>query len=563
MSQPNPSTAMARALIDELARGGVRLVVVSPGSRSAALAIAASEHPMLETRVALDERSAGFLALGRAKVTGEPSMVISTSGTAPANYFPAVVEADMSLTPLVVMSADRPSELRGVGANQTIDQTRLYGAKVRRFIDVPAPEPEDDLNDYWRSAAAEALARARGAGGRPGPVHVNVGFREPTVPVADDGRTSSAPYLHSIEGREDGGPWMVWDPPWPPALPELGDFGAERPVLVLGEGAYDRARVMGIAEASGWPVLATALSGLRGRGTVTVYHHLLAGGIPSSLRPDLAVVVGAVGPSTRLETLIGSARIRVRVDRWGRRLDPERTATDLFHADPVALLDELANTPVAREWPARWESAELTARKAMAEVVDSAPEPSGASTVHALDSAPWETMVAGSSLPIREVDAHLTRRGAVIANRGASGIDGIVSTARGVASAGTATVALAGDLSLLHDQNGLLIEGREDLVIVVLDNQGGGLFDSLPQAVHAPQYERLFVTPPHRDLALLARFHDIPYLTVTDREELIEAVTSGIENGGTHMVRVPVDRKIDLEMRKALDDAGTQVASRI
>ena len=554
---------MGRALIDELARGGVRLVVISPGSRSAALAIAASEHPMLETRVAVDERSAAFLALGRAKVSGEPAMVISTSGTAPANYFPAVVEADMSLTPLVVMSADRPSELRRVGANQTIDQTRLYGAKVRRFIDIPAPGPEDDLNDYWRSAAAETLARARGAGGRPGPVHVNVGFREPTVPVVDDGRTSSTPYLHSIRGRDDDGPWMVWDPPRPPALPELGDFSAERPVLVLGEGSYDRERVMGIAEGSGWPVLATALSGLRGRGTVTVYHHLLAGGVPTSLRPDLAVAVGAVGPSPRLETLIGSARIRVRVDRWGRRLDPERTATHLVHADPVALLDQLAVSPVAREWPDRWESAELTARKAMVEVVDSAPEPSGASTVQALDSAPWATMVAGSSLPIREVDAHVTKEGVVIANRGASGIDGFVSTARGVASAGTATVALAGDLSLLHDQNGLLVEGDEDLVIVVLDNEGGGLFDSLPQSVHAPQYDRLFVTPPHRDLMLLARFHGIPAMTTATSEGLIDAVTSGIEKGGIHMVRVPIDRKTDLQMRKALDGVGAQVASRI
>lgn len=562
MSQPNPSTAMARALIDEMARGGVRLAVVSPGSRSAALAIAAAEHPGLETRVVIDERSAGFFALGRAKATGEPAMVISTSGTAPANYLPAVVEADMSLTPLLVLSADRPAELRGVGANQTIDQNRLYGSKVRRFHQIRAPG-HGDLNDYWRCAAADAAARARGAGGRPGPVHLNVAFREPTVAVSDDGRTLSATYPHQIEGREGGGPWLLFDLPEAPDPREPGPVDAGRPLLVLGEGAYDRDGCLSFAERSGWPVLATALSGLRGRGTVSAYHHLFAGGIPPSLRPDLTVVVGAVGPSPRLESLIGAASINIRVDRWGRRLDPERTATHVIHADPVTLLEEFAGIAADPEWAGLWQKAERLARSAIEEVITSTPHQSGASAVHALNSVPWASLVAGSSLPIREVDAHLTREGIVVANRGASGIDGFVSTARGVATAGTATVAVMGDLTLWHDQNGLLAEDRDDLVMVVLDNQGGGLFDSLPQAEHAPQYERLFVTPPHRDLEALARLHGINALTVSSGDELIDAVSSGIDAGGLRLVRVPVDRKADLETRNALDDAGARVAARI
>lgn len=563
MSQANPSTAMARALVDEMARGGVRLAVISPGSRSAALAIAASEHPALETRVSIDERCAAFFAMGRAKATGEPSIVISTSGTAPANFLPAVIEADSSLTPLLVVSADRPAELRGVGANQTIDQTHLYGNKVRRFVDVPAPGPDEDLNGRWRSTAAEAVARARGAGGRPGPVHLNVAFREPTVPVADDGRSRSAPYLHSIEGREGGAPWMVWEPSPPPPLPDMERYDALRPVLVLGDGEYAREQVLDLAEKAGWPVVATALSGLRGRGTISAYHHLLAAGIPPSLRPDLALAVGAVGPSSRLESLIGSALVSIRVDRWGRRLDPERTSTHVLHADPSSLLAGLAEAPVDPGWRAVWESLELTARKALTDIVTSTPEPTGAATVHALDTVPWATLVTGSSLPIREVDAHLTRSGVVIANRGASGIDGFLSTARGVASTGVATVALAGDLSVLHDQNALLIEGREDLVIVVIDNQGGGLFDSLPQSAHAPQYERLFVTHPHRDLALLGRFHRVPAIRVDTTDGLGGAVASAIDDGGIHMVVVPVDRKIDLEMRKALDETGARIAAGI
>jgi 2-succinyl-5-enolpyruvyl-6-hydroxy-3-cyclohexene-1-carboxylate synthase len=554
---------MARALVDEMARGGVRLAVISPGSRSAALAIAAAEHAFLETRVVIDERSAGFFALGRAKATGAPAMVISTSGTAPANYLPAVVEADMSLTPLVVVSADRPAELQGVGANQTIDQTRLYGSKVRRFHQVRAPGHDRDLNDYWRSAASEAVARSRGAGGRPGPVHVNVAFREPTVPVSDDGRTLSATYPYPIEGRRGGGPWLVFELPEPPPPPSISTVDSRRPLLVLGEGDYDREETLRIAQEAGWAVLATALSGLRGRGTVSTYHHLLAAGVPPPLRPDLVAAVGAIGPSPRLGSLVSAAQTRVRVDRWGRRLDPERTASHVIHADPVPLLAELATIPAEPEWARRWQRAELTMRSEIGQLVESTPHPSGASVARALDSAPWATLVAGSSLPIREIDAHLSREGPVIANRGASGVDGFVSTARGVASAGTATVALMGDLTLLHDQNGLLAEGRDDLVIVVLDNEGGGLFDSLPQLEHAPQYERLFVTPPHRDLEALARFHGIDAVTVATRGELTAEMEARMGTGGLHLVRVPVDRKADLEVRQGLDDVGARVAAQI
>jgi len=552
---------MARALVDELVRGGVRLAVISPGSRSAALAIASADHPGLETKVALDERSAGFLALGRAKAAGEPAMVISTSGTAPANYLPAIIEADLSLTPLVVLSADRPAEMRGVGANQTIDQTRLFGGKVRRFIEIAAPGPEPDQNDFWRSAAAEAVSRALGSAGRPGPVHVNVAFREPTVPVEDDGRARSEQYPHDIEGRTGRRPWLVWDVPSPPPPPRIETADADRPLLILGEGDYDGGAMLEVAEDRGWPALATALSGSRGRGTVSTYHHLLADGVPAPLCPDLVLAVGAVGPSPRLEALIGSAELRIRVDRWGRRLDPERSSTHVIHADPVAVMRQIGQGATASGWREGWVGADLRARDAIAGLLADSPHPSGASTAAALDAVPWETLVAASSLPIREVDAHLTRQGTVIANRGASGIDGFVSTARGVASAGRATVALSGDLALLHDQNGLLVEGGEDLVLVILDNEGGGLFDSLPQATHAPHYERLFVAPPHRDLEALARFHDIPITTVSGGNDLIDVVRSGIEMGGLHLVRVPVDRKADLDIRGALDHAGASVAA--
>jgi len=555
LTQPNPSTAMARAVIDELARGEVSLVVISPGSRSAALVIAAAEHPDLETRVVLDERSAAFLGLGRAKATGAPAAVISTSGTASSNFLPAVVEADLSLTPLILLTADRPAEMRGVGANQTIDQRRLFGSKVRRFAELAAPGPDTDMNHHWRSLTAEVVARSRGWAGRPGPVQLNVAFREPTVPVPDDGRTRAEPYPHSIEGREGSIPWLRLPIADPPGLPKPDLPEASRPLLVLGEGAYDRSAMRSHVERLEWPALATALSGMRGDGVVTSYHHLLADGIPEILRPELVVAVGAIGPSPRLQSLVSSARVSIRVDRWGRRLDPDRSVTHLIHADPVALLGQFSKGGEPG-WAEAWSAADATAREAMTRLLAEAPSPTGAAVVEALCDVGWDTLVAASSLPIREVDAHLVAPGAVVGNRGASGIDGFVSTARGVASAGRATVALSGDLSLLHDQNGLLSDEPDDLVLVVLDNEGGGLFDSLPLPEHAPEYERLFLAPPHRDLGLLARFHDIPVTTVTDRAAIIRAVSEGIEAGGIRMVRVPIDRRADLGMRRALDDVG-------
>ncbi|MFQ5524319.1 MAG: 2-succinyl-5-enolpyruvyl-6-hydroxy-3-cyclohexene-1-carboxylic-acid synthase [Acidimicrobiia bacterium] len=562
MSHPNPSTAMARAVIDEMARWGVDFITISPGSRSAALAIAAAEHPAITERVVLDERSAAFCALGRAKASGRPAAVVSTSGTAPANFFPAVVEADMSLVPLVVLSADRPDELRGVGANQTIDQTRLYGNKVRHFVEFPAPDTTD-RNDFWRSQVSAALARALGLGDKPGPVQLNLAFREPTVPVVDDGRTLGEPYPHATEGREGGARWGDSPIPGPPVA-EVDVAGEKRGVVIAGDGRYDRKRLLAAAAALGFPVLATALSGLRGAAVVSGYHHLLAGGVPDSLRPELIIAIGPLGPSPRLDALVSAASIRIRIDYWGRNIDPKRDAAHRLHADPVATLEALAKKVAADPgWAAAWEDAEAALAASVEGYFRSVAVPTGASVARALNGVSWEYLVAASSLPIREVDAHLQRAGFVVANRGASGIDGFVSTGIGVASLGRPTVALAGDLSLLHDCNGFLSEGDEGLVIVVLDNGGGGLFDDLPQARHAPEYERLFFTPHHRRFSELARFHRLGFAEVDKTADVAPAVEEGLQGGGRWLVRVPIDRDVDRETRRALDELGAAVADSV
>lgn len=559
MTQPNPSTAMARAIVDELVRCGVTLAVVSPGSRSAALAIAAHEHPGMSARVALDERSGGFYALGWAKATGRPAAVVSTSGTAPANYLPAVAEADMSLVPLVVVSADRPAELRGVGANQTIDQVDLYGRKVRRFFDLASPGSDLDLNDNWRSAVSEAVSHALGEGGRPGPVHLNVAFAEPTVPVSDDGRSSAGVYPHPITGREGGRPWREGRVPPAPDVP-IRLSGTVRGLVIAGEGEYRREELAAAAAGIGWPTLATALSGLRGAEVVTRYHHILVSGIPTRLMPDAVVTVGSIGPSERLERLVGSASVRIRIDRWGRYLDPSRIATEVVHADPVTALERLlGEVSTDEDWARSWLEADRSVGDAIDELLDASTDITGAGVVRSIRDIDWGILVAGSSLPIREVDAHLTRAGRVLANRGASGIDGFVSTSMGVAAAGERALALSGDLSLLHDSAAFVIDELPDLVIAVLDNDGGGIFDSLPPAHFAPAYERLFVTPHGRDLAHLARLHDVGFITAGTPADLAPAMEEGLGSRGTVLVRMPVDRQIDLKQRMALDDLARSV----
>lgn len=540
MSHPNPSTALAETVVDELVRQGVRFLVICPGSRSTALAIAAAQSSELDSVVALDERSAAFQALGSSRAGGLAA-VLSTSGTATANFFPAVVEAHMSGVPLVVLTADRPAELRGVGANQTIDQVNLYGTKVRRFVHIEAPDETTDLNQHWRTEVARSVHLAVGA--MPGPVHINLAFREPTVPVSNDGRVKTPEYPFPTP------PVDVDLEPIDRAQQILPDIQAGKGLIVAGDGDYDRRSLANVASEKGWPILATALSSMRGGQVITSYHHLLARGIPDNLRPDVVVAVGAVGPSQRLEGLADSASQRVRIDAWGRNIDPRRTATSVVQGDVVSLLATAEDSPAG--WGSEWLAADGEMRQRLSSALEDAGL-TGGGAASALSGAAIGALVAASSLPIREVDAHFNSDAPVYGNRGASGIDGFVSTAIGVARHRERTVALSGDLSLLHDSNGFLTEALPDLTIVVLDNDGGGLFDSLPQARHAPDYERLFVTPQRRDLRELVSFHRLRFVEVEDLAQLRQEVASDLSTPGVTVIRVPIDRKHDLVVRQSL-----------
>ncbi len=547
-------------MVDELARHGASFAAVSPGSRSAALAIAFEEHPAFEeVRVVLDERSAAFWALGRARATGAPAVVLATSGTAVANHLPAVIEADLSGVPLIAISADRPPESLHVGANQTIDQVGIFGDRVRWSCNLVPAGPGQDLDGYWRSTVSQGIARALGHGQRPGPVHLNVAFREPTVPVSDDGRSGDDPYPFPIPGRPDGAPWQRHS-----AAP-VGAVSIEAPpspngVVIAGQGEYEPAGLLAAAQRLGWPVLATANSGLRGAEVATSYHHLLVAGVPASLRPGVVVSVGRVGPSDRLGALTSIDCPQVSIDRWGAWNDPRRHSTHMLQADPSASLAGLADKVSADHgWRELWMSADRSMRSTLDDVLASGEEATGPRVARSLSDARWGTLVSASSMPIRDVDAHTVRGGTVISNRGASGIDGLVSTGLGVATALPRTVVLVGDLSMLHDGTGLICDRRGDVLFVVVDNNGGGLFDVLPQALHAPGYEKLFVAPHGLDTVGLLSELGVSASSAGPVEGLAAEIDARLDEGGANAIVVSVDREADLKLRHALDDAARSI----
>ncbi|HEX2152352.1 MAG TPA: 2-succinyl-5-enolpyruvyl-6-hydroxy-3-cyclohexene-1-carboxylic-acid synthase [Acidimicrobiia bacterium] len=562
MTYPNPSTALATVVIDELVRGGVSLVVASPGSRSTALVLAVTAQSKADSVIAIDERSAGFHALGFAKATGRPAAVITTSGTAAANLLPAVVEADMAGIPLIAVSADRPPELRGVGANQAIDQPGIYGTFVRASLDLGPAEVNPSAPRWWRSMVCQGLAAASGFGGRPGPVHLNIGFREPTVAVSDDGRTREEPYPWVDDGRPDGRPWTeaITRPFAPVRLTEpLTDIiaRARRGVIIAGGGVDGTGSIAELGDHFGWPVLATAESGLRGRGDVVSTGHHLA----ERVEPDLVIRFGSPGPSRRLLEMVSRPTPQVVVDpNWS---DHARVARLLVPAPPdqvaLALMDQVPPRP-ADDWVKWWSQADSAVIEALTpELERTLTEPAAAAAVGASGA---DLVVVGSSMPIRDVEAFAFSVPRVIGNRGASGVDGFVSTALGAARSVARPLALTGDLSLLHDSNGFLVDRIPDCVLVVVDNGGGGIFSFLPQAEHVGEaFERLFTTPHGRNLADLARFHGLRHSRAQTVDELRRAIEAGWDDGGVSLVLVETEREENVAEHRRLDRLALQAVA--
>jgi 2-succinyl-5-enolpyruvyl-6-hydroxy-3-cyclohexene-1-carboxylate synthase len=575
----NPSTALAATVIDELIRCGLTEVVVAPGSRSAPLAMEFFRRAQLgdvRLSVRIDERSAGFTALGLAKVSRRPVAIVCTSGTAAAHFHAAVIEADESNVPLLVLTADRPPELRGTGANQTIDQLKLYGSAVRWFCEVGVADAL--LPQYWRSALARAWGLASGAAGGPaGPVHLNLAFRDPLVP---DGHGAPSG-LPALAGRPDGAPWTRFGPmatiDW-----------TSRGLIVCGDGDYDVTPLLDLAAAARWPVLAEPSSNARtGPNALSAYYYLISD--PDFLaahRPDVIISAGRPGLSRGQSALLrceSSVRHVVLAQGPGQWSDPARTATDVAAevqltgapgqpgSTPVLVGPE--SRPAGAESQADWLGEWLTADAAVRAVLDERlnveselSEPRLARELAATlpDGA---LLWAASSLPIRDLDQHLRPRTGlrIVASRGASGIDGLVSSAIGAALAhqgagGGPAVALLGDLALLHDSPGLMLgpdEPRPDLCLLVVNNDGGGIFSTLEQAAFPEPFERVFGTPHRTSLEQLAVASGIRYLRISQAADLGELINAG----GLTLAEYRSSRADQAALRAALSEVAAAALS--
>jgi 2-succinyl-5-enolpyruvyl-6-hydroxy-3-cyclohexene-1-carboxylate synthase len=551
-------------LVDEWARAGLTDAVMSPGSRSTPMVLALAADARIRLHVIVDERSAAFVALGIGLRTGEPALVLTTSGTAAAELHPAVIEAHHAGVPLLVATADRPPEAHGVGAPQTIEQGELYGRAVRWRADPGVPDPA--ASHGWRSLASRAVAEARGAGGRPGPVHLNLAFREPLV-----GRPGPLP-----PGRDGGAPWhrvSVAPRAVPGALGELAErLSGRSGVIVAGAGTGDPATVHRLADQIGWPVLAAARSSARvpAPATVAAFDALLRQApFAGRSRPEIVLRLGATPASRVLADWLASSNAeQVVVEPHGAWLDPDRSMNALLVAQPADVCTALADQepkPAPDSWTRLWAGAERAAQEAIGRTLAGHPEPTEPGLARDLVSClpPGAGLVVASSMPIRDVEWYAPARPdiTVMANRGANGIDGTLSTILGAAagSKGRPTVGLLGDLAFLHDAGALVgAAGRGlDAVIVVVDNKGGGIFSFLPQAtsVAAPLVERLFGTPHDVDLVALAGVHGLMALEVGAADQLAPAVASGLESGGITVIVARTDRRANVDVHDELHAA--------
>jgi len=610
MTAPNRNTLWARALVDELVAAGVDAVVASPGSRSTPLTMAAARNDDLHVFSQLDERSAAYFALGRARRTGEVTPLICTSGTAAANYHPAVMEASEARVPLLALTADRPPELRDSGANQTADQEKLYGDAVRFYKDLPEPAPNDRALRSLRTTVARAVGTAEGAD--PGPVHLNVPFAKPLEPtrVPDDVPADLDPVAEA--GRD--GPYVDVTP----GSPEPGDeelqrlanelATADRGLIVAGPAdppGLDAEAVTALSHATGFPILADPLSGVRFGGHTRVapvigaYDAFLSAAVAGDgaesgesdsasdwADPEVVLRLGASPTSKNLrEYLAETGADQYQIDPAGRWREAEFAATDLVVAEPSRLCARLSRLVPGggggSDWRAQWEDADRAAgavhgRETEADALDaddSLPFHEGDALRAVTDALPDPaTLFVSNSMPVRDLDRFVeptTTSVTALGNRGVSGIDGIVSSALGAGSATTDDLTLVvGDLALYHDSNGLLALDRCDVdaTVVLINNDGGGIFHKLPIESFEPEFTESFKTPHGIEFEPLADLHGLAYARIDARPgpgesaagavaDLTEAYRRAREANGSHLIEVRTDAESSHRTRERLEAA--------
>jgi 2-succinyl-5-enolpyruvyl-6-hydroxy-3-cyclohexene-1-carboxylate synthase len=547
----------------------VREACTSPGSRSTPLVLSLAREPRIRSTSHVDERSGAFFALGMAKATGVPPALACTSGTAAANYTPAVIEAHEARVPLLVLTADRPPELRDLGAGQTIDQVKLYGSAAKWFLDVDAHEATPERLRWLRQLACRAFWTA--VDGRPGPVHLNFSLREPLV--------LDEPLEPDTGGRAGGRPWVTRprtaSEPAATLVDGLRDElqARERPVLVAGRSERDQrlgAALAAFAERAAIPLLADPLSGAR-RGPAAVAHYdalLRDADWALAHAPDLVLRVGDLPTSKPLrQWLHGSDdALQIAFDPEGAWQDPAGAVATILATDPRATLDAVGGRLKRRRdsaWLDRWRRADRSAAEAIARAL----APAGLSEARVAaelgTALPVDaTLVVASSMPVRDVETFFPARERpprVLANRGANGIDGTVSTAFGVSSvADGPVVLLIGDVALIHDIGGLLAASRLGLklTVVLLHNDGGGIFDFLPVSTTHPRadYVEHVATPHGLDFAHAAALFGCGYEAADGVEHFRAALGRALAADGTSIVAVHTDRPANVALHRAVWD---------
>ncbi|HEY1830864.1 MAG TPA: 2-succinyl-5-enolpyruvyl-6-hydroxy-3-cyclohexene-1-carboxylic-acid synthase [Acidimicrobiales bacterium] len=554
----NVQSTFCATLVDEWALSGVVHAVICPGSRSTPLAIELARR--LQVHVRLDERSAGFYALGLAMVTAEPTIVCTTSGTAAPELHAAVVEAHHAHVPLIVCTADRPPELQGVGASQTIDQIGLFTTSTR-WAAAPGV-PEEHLAPTWRPLARRALAESLYGPQGPGPVHLNLAFR---IPLAGD--------RGQLPERGQAPPPAASIPPLTVSTQNsaLGNGSVTRGLIVAGANATrDPARLLELATSLGWPVLADPRSGARLPGTIAAADAIVQADIEL---PDIVVRLGSTPwISAQLDAYLTKAAAKgariISVDRWFQHIDANHVVTEFHHADPDAWLEAAVAAATAKaappdqSWLNLWHNYEARGQSAIEETLLQHPisEPHAIRTVAQFAADTDASLFTSASMPIRDLEsfapAHPTPPLAY-SNRGANGIDGIVSTALGIAATGQRTIAVLGDLAFLHDVSGLVNLPDVPCTFVVLDNGGGGIFSFLPQAgqLDAEIFELLFGTPPTSDIGAVAQGFGLKVSEVDTAADLRTALADRAESPQPSVIRVRVPNRTD---NVALHQAITQ-----
>lgn len=565
----NTNSLWGSLLVETLARLGVTHAVISPGSRSTPLTIAFARHGRIEAIPVLDERSAAFFALGLARRTRRPVVLLCTSGTAGANYFPAIIEAQESGVPLLVITADRPPEMRECRSGQTIDQQKLFGDHLNFYHELSVPVPSLPMLRYLRQTVAHAWERTQWPFA--GPVHLNAPFRDPLPPIADDTATPlrekigedffamlSAPGGAMAPNLETRPPTALWSEGWRGVI-------VVGPVQPADTADYVEA-VAHIAQVLRWPVLADALTPLRNHAVlapllITTYDTLLRSGkLASALKPECVLCLGGWPTSKKLREWLQQLQAPTfLIADDARNHDALHGRTQFIRSSVESFARCLGHAPVgASPWLNVWRKLHDRAEADLDKALKAQKWLFEGKVSWML---PWllpagTPVFVANSMPVRDVEYFWPsndRRYEIYFNRGANGIDGTLSTALGVAHGGRPAVLLTGDLALLHDANGFLLSAKlkGSLTVVLINNDGGGIFEHLPVAKFDPPFEEFFATPQSTDFAKLCSAHGVPHVTVKSWTHF-EQLLAKLPKRGVRVLELRTDRKRDAAYRRKL-----------